>query len=85
MKVPLSSESAAQEDSSLFHTVTRFLSLRATRKWSLGSIATLLMEGPSIWPRPFLTGVGHSNTCHNKECVSGIVIAEGIAHLTDRG
>lgn len=43
-----------------------FLSLRATRKPSSGSMVTLLMEGPSTWPQPLLMGAGHSSTCHDK-------------------
>lgn len=72
----------AQADSSLFHTITMFLSLRATRKWSSGSIATLLMEGPSTWPRSFLTGVGHSNICPNKDHVSGSVVSKVYEHMS---
>lgn len=56
-----------QEDSSFFHTITMFLSLRATRNPRSGSMVTLLMEGPSTWPWPLLRGAGHSNTCQDNQ------------------
>lgn len=54
--------SSLQEDSTLFHTTTMFLSVSDTRYLNSGSMVTLLMEGPSTLTWPFLTGDGHSRT-----------------------
>lgn len=50
---------------SLFQTTAMFLSVRATKYCRSGSMAMLLIEGPSNAPFPALTGDGHSSTWNN--------------------